>query len=93
MVKKKSNPVGNLVIKKKANKDSWFKKRIVGDNWGFIPINWKGWTALIILIVLNVFAVNYFDVMNASFEDVSKFLVVFLLSIAVFILIAKRKTR
>jgi len=84
MAKKKS--------KRKVKKDSWFRKRVVTDNWGFIPINWKGWTALIILIVLNVFAVNYFDVMNAQFDEISSFLVVLLLSIAVFVLIAKRKT-
>ena len=80
------------IKKRKVNKDSWFKKNGVNDDWGFIPINWKGWVALITLITLNVFAVNYFDVMNASFEEVSKFLVVLLLSIVVFILIAKRKT-
>lgn len=88
MVKKKK------VKKKSVNKNPWFKRREgnLKAGWGFGPINWKGWVALILLIVLNVFSANYFDVMNAPFKDVSRFLVVFLLSIAIFVLIAKRKT-
>jgi len=47
---------------------------------------------LILLVGVNVFASQYFDVMNSPFEEVSKFLVVFLFSLVVFILIAKKKT-
>ena len=80
--------------KMKVSEDSWFRKRTENSEeiWGFIPVNWKGWVALILLIGVNVFAVNYFDVMNVEFREVSKFLVVFLLSIFVFIMIARRKT-
>ena len=84
---------------KKVNKNLggrlWFRKRVksLEDKWGFIPINWKGWVALILLIGINVFSANYFDVMNVRFGEVSKFLVVFLFSFVVFVLIAKRKTK
>lgn len=85
------------MVKKKVVRVSgnpWFKKRdgIVKRSWGFIPINWKGWLALLLLVGVNVFAAQYFDVMNVSFIEVSKFLVVFLLSFVIFVLIAKRKT-
>jgi len=82
------------MVKKKVNKNSWFKKRVGASHhkWGFIPINWKGWAALILLVGVNVFSAQYFDVMNVSFVEVSKFLVVLLLSLVIFILIAKRKT-
>jgi len=83
------------VKKKGVSKNPWFRKR-KGDlkkSWGFIPINVKGWIALILLVAVNVFAANYFDIMNVSFVEVSKFLVVFLLSIAIFVLFAKRRTR
>jgi hypothetical protein len=85
MVKKK-------VIKGKAV-TSWFCKRIKGDNWGFIPINWKGWIALILLIGLNVFAANYFNLRELVLDSYLRMGVVFFLSIFVFIEIAKKKTR
>ena len=86
-----------MVKKKKAVKKSdknWFKKRKQRGNsdWDFVPVNWKGWVALVFLIAINVFAANYFDVMSVSFREISKFLVVFLLSISVFVLVARRKT-
>ncbi|MDH3353163.1 MAG: hypothetical protein OEL87_01830 [Nanoarchaeota archaeon] len=83
------------ISSKPATKFPWFRKRegAINDKWGFIPINWKGWTALIILIAINVFAVNYFDVMNSPLIEVSKFLIVFLLSMAIFVLIAEQKTK
>lgn len=81
---------------KVVSKNYWFRKRagvkLKKGSWGFIPVNWKGWVALLLLIAVNVFAANYFDVMNSPFVDVSKFLVVLLFSLVVFILIAKRKT-
>ena len=80
---------------KKVNKNSWFRRREgnVKSGWGFIPINWKGWVALILLVGVNVFSAQYFDVMNSPFVEVSKFLVVFFFSFVVFVLIAKRKTK
>lgn len=88
MVKK-----GRKVVKKRGVKDPWFKNRKQNrkSDWDFIPVNWKGWAALVFLIAINVFAANYFDIM-ISFREISKFLVVFLLSISVFVLIARRKT-
>jgi len=92
MAKKKL--VAKKITKKINLKNFWFKK--IDDNadskWGFIPINWKGWTALSLLIAVNVFAANYFDIRNSLFNGMSRFLVVFLLSISVFVLIAQRKT-
>ena len=82
-----------MVKKKSVRKSFWFKERAGHKKgWSFVPLNWKGWVALILLIGVNVFAAQYFNVMNVSFTEVSKFLVVFLFSIVIFILIAKRKT-
>ena len=93
MAKKKISK--KRVLKRPVTKFPWFRKCKKDNNakWGFIPINWKGWVALILLIAINVFAANYFDVLNSSFREVSKFLVVFLLSITVFALVAQRKTK
>lgn len=79
--------------KKVVKRNFWFRERVgQRGSWSFIPANWKGWVALILLVGLNVFSANYFDVMNVGFDEVSKFLVVFLLSLVVFVLIARRKT-
>ena len=78
---------------KSVKRSPWFRERIGHRRgWSFIPINLKGWVALVLLVAVNVFAAQYFNVMNVAFVEVSKFLVVFLLSLVVFILIAKRKT-
>lgn len=83
------------MVKKRIPKNPWFRRRegALKKGWGFIPINIEGWVALGLLCGVNVFAANYFDVMNVPFVEVSKFLVVFLLSIVVFILFAKRRTK
>jgi len=80
---------------KKVVRNFWFRRRDgnIKSRWGFTPINWKGWAALILLVGINVFSAQYFNVMNSSFIEVSKFLVVFLLSLVVIILIAKKKTK
>ncbi len=79
------------------SQNPWFRKREGADlkkgSWGFMPINWKGWLALAFLIILNVFAALYFELYILSGKMWTKFGVVFLLSMLVFILIAKRKTR
>jgi len=107
MVKKTKKKVMKKVAKKRIAKQQvvkerkmwvtnpWFKRRVGNDrsSWGIIPINWKGWITLFLLVFLNVFSANYFDIMNAPFEDVSKALVVFFLSIVVFILISRKKTK
>ncbi len=77
----------------KVSKSAWFKERKgYKRGWSFVPINWKGWITLLLLIGLNIFSANYFDVMNSPFREVSKFLVVFLFSLVIFILIAKNRT-
>lgn len=76
-----------------TNREMWFEKYKKDSTWGFIPINWKGWVALLSLIGLNVFSANYFNLNKLAFDDWSGFLVVFLLSLVVFILIAKKTTR
>jgi len=80
----------------KMKKNPWFRKRVEIGNapgWGWIPINWRGWIALILLIGLNVFAANYFRLNKLVLENWISFGVVFLLSLFVFIMIAQRKTR
>lgn len=76
-------------------KNPWFMRMSGSKNheWGFIPINWKGAIALISLIGINIFAANYFNLNILSFDNWSKFGVVFFLSFFVFIEIAMRKTR
>lgn len=74
-------------------KDVWFKKRLDGKSgWSFIPMNWRGWVALVLLVGVNVFAANYFVLNELAFDNWSKFAVVSLLSLAIFILISKNKT-
>ena len=87
-VKKKLAKVGKV-------KKPWFRKRDknLKSRWGFIPINWKGWVALILLVGVNVFAANYFELSYLVLDSYLKFGVVFFLSLLVFILIARRKTR
>ena len=81
------------VIKKKASsKKVWFKTINSKHKWGFVPINWRGWIALLLLIGLNVFAANYFNLKILAFDNWSKFGVVFFLSIFIFIMIARRRT-
>jgi hypothetical protein len=75
-------------------KNPWFRKREgARDGWGFIPINWKGGVALILLVGLNVFAAVYFDLNSIVLDSYLRMGVVFLLSVFVFIEIAKRRTR
>ena len=91
--KKKKVMRGKKVVGE--NRSVWFRKRSkwTSDDWGFIPINWKGWVALILLISVNVFAANYFNLNVLVMDSYLKMGVVFLLSVFVFIEIAKKKTR
>jgi len=74
-------------------KDPWFKRRIPSDKWGIIPINYKGVFSFVILILINIFASWHFDIMNAPWSEVNKYLIVFLLSLFVFIEVAKNNTK
>ena len=80
--------------KKRVAKNPWFRTAEKSKGaWGFIPVNWKGWIALILLVGLNMFAANYFNLNEIILDNYLKMSVVFLLSIFVFIEIAKNKTR
>ncbi len=86
---------GKKKVKKKAVVNPWFRT-MSGDSksgWGFIPVNWKGGVALILLVGLNIFAANYFNLNELVLDNYLKMGVVFLLSIFVFAEIAKHKTR
>ena len=98
MVKKK---VGSKGVPrkgaKKGPKSPWFGgiegAKLKKGSWGFIPINTRGWATLAILIILNVFAALYLDLNVLEIDRWVRFGVVFLLSLLVFILIAKNKTQ
>ena len=94
MVKKsmKKKEVKKEEAENKNNKDFWFKSR-KNQNWGWIPLSWKGWIAFILLMLVNIFSAQYFDLLNITLKDFTKFLIVFLLSLFVFISISLRKTR
>ncbi len=84
------------VSKKNSVKNPWFRKgagaELKKGSWGFIPINLKGWLSFALLTILNVFAALYLGINILEWKRLSKFIIVFLLSMLVFILIAKRKT-
>ena len=66
----------------KGVKNPWFKeRRNHKKGWSFVPINWKGWVALILLVGVNVFSANYFNLEVLEAISWNKFGVVFLLSI------------
>jgi hypothetical protein len=78
---------------KRADGKKWFKTISSKHNWGFIPVNWEGWVSLILLLVVNIFSANYFNLRILVFDSWSKFGVVFFISLFVFIMISKRKTK
>ena len=80
--------------KKKSDGNPWFRKSVEKKNveWGWVPLNWKGWVALILLVGVNVFAANYFQINKLFLDSWSRFGVVFLVSLFVFIMLARRKT-
>ena len=75
--------------------EPWFRRRSTNlkGRWGFIPINLKGWVALILLFGVNVFAGYYFDLNIFVLDNYLKMGVVFLLSIFIFTEFAKRMTK
>jgi len=84
-VSKKSKVIGTI-------KNPWFKTISPKHTWGFVPANWKGGIALISLIGLNIFAAKYFNLNYITFDNWSSFTIIFLLSMAIFTIISKRKT-
>ncbi len=84
-------------MKKKVKKvvnSPWFRNKIKEKHgWSFIPLNWKGWVSLVVLLVVNCFAAIYFNINELLVNSWLRMGVVFFLSIFVFIEIAKRRTR
>ena len=91
LVKKFSRKVKKVKVAR-AVKNPWFKTIDQKHSWGFVPINWKGGGALVLLIGINVFASKYFNLNYLTFDNWSSFTIVFLLSMAIFVIISKRKT-
>lgn len=89
----KSNKRGGSKRSRRISNHPWFRALNDEVSWGFIPINWKGWVALLLLLAVNIFAANYFNLMVLNLDNYLKMGVVFLLSIFVFSEIAMRKTR
>ena len=79
--------------KKSVDRNPWFRVRRKGASWGWLPINWKGWVALLILVGFNVFSAQYFNLNLLILDNWLKFGGVFLLSLFVFIMIAKVKSK
>ena len=93
--KKRGKVKKKIGIRKRFSRGpSWFVRSSFHpkSSWGIIPKNWKGTVSLIALIGLNVFAANYFRVTENNLDAFLKFGVVFLLSLFIFIEIAKHKT-
>lgn len=83
------------VIKKRriVAKKPWFKTLSEKHSWGFIPISFEGIICLTVLIFLNVFAGNYFNLKVLSGDNWLRFGVVFFLSFFIFIMISRRRTK
>jgi hypothetical protein len=99
MVKKKSKK-GVKASQKVVKSDSenfWFRKRrglFSPDlGYGWIPITWQGYIAVLLLIAVNAFSVFYFGLVSGEEESVLKSLTVFALSLLAFVIIAMNKTR
>lgn len=74
-------------------KKCWFRK-----DKGFVlskrvPISWEGYLVLFAFLAVNFFSVFYFKLPYTDFDSYIRFFIVLLLSVFVFIIIAKRKTR
>ena len=80
--------------KKKAksrNSKPWFMKG--SGDWNWVPLNWKGGIALFILFFINIFSAQYFRIINFEIDGFIKFLTVFFISMFIFIMFAKKKTK
>jgi len=87
MVKKKKS-----VRKSVGISNPWFQAASGDDNWSWIPVSWKGFVIFVLLLAVNVFAAQYIGINNLTLEGWISFGVVFLLSLFIFVMIAKRKT-
>ena len=91
MVKKKVKKKTITKINKSTN-HYWFKAN-KGSDWGIIPLNWKGYLALILILAVNIFGAQYFRLNYDNIDGLFKYLVVFLLSLFVFIQFSLRKSK
>jgi hypothetical protein len=75
----------------------WFRKRrglLTKDlGWGYRPICLEGWISVIVFVILVVLLANIFELSKASFVDGFGFLLSLLVSIVIFHVFAKNKTR
>jgi len=80
--------------KKKIVKSShpWFKRKGKVFN-RHVPINWKGYTTLIVFLAFNFLSVLYFNFPFGSSDSIFAFLSVFCLSVFVFSVVLIKKTR
>lgn len=79
-------------LTKKMVKYPWFKRK--GKIFHrHIPINWKGYLALIIFLAFNFFSVFYFNFPLGDLDSIFAFLSVFGLSVFIFSIILIKKTK
>lgn len=76
---------------RKAPKNPWFMEG--SGDWNWVPLNWKGGIALFLLFFLNIFSAQYFRIIDFGIDGFLKFLTVFFISMFVFIMFAKKKTK
>lgn len=73
-------------------RNPWFKRHKGFFANGYTPITWQGYLFLILFLALNFYSVFYFKIPFGNFDEYIKFFVVLLLSIFVFLIVAKKKT-
>ena len=82
-------------IEAKRNREGvlgkWFRPR-TWCGWGYIPINWKGVIAYIMLFALIILSAIYFQLFTEESSNGIKFLISFILLIIIFSFIANKKT-
>jgi hypothetical protein len=77
----------------KISKKPWFIKKKYFLLKSIVPITWQGYIMVLVLFALNFFSVLYFKFPFGGFDSSLSFLIVLLLSIFVFLVISKKKTR
>jgi hypothetical protein len=78
-------------LKIKIENNNWFKPR-TWCGWGFVPINWKGVSAYMILILLTIVLSLIFNLWNATTSRGIEFLISFIILLILFTYIASKKT-
>ena len=74
----------------------WFRKRrgILSKDlgYGWIPISWQGYALIFLVIIINIAGMIYFNFPYTE-NSIIKFVVTLILSMIIFAIIAKFKTR